>query len=293
MFSDSRLQRLPVSLLGLIAVNLFLIMSIVPARAAVSDGMPLYGANDWNCQPTAAHPRPVILLHGLFGSMSSLTAISSRLKEQGYCVYALNYGGNETTAASGYQVFGLAPIEQSAAQLSTFVDRVLASTGTTQVDIVGHSQGGMMPRYYMQFLAGAPKVNHLVGIAPDNHGSSLQGMNNLALTIPYLPEVVADSWCPSCRQNLTGSSFMNLLNSSGDTIPGVRYTVISTKYDQVATPYTSQALSGPNTNNIVLQKQCAYNISDHVSVIFDPLAIRNVLNALDPANAVQPSCSSW
>ncbi|MFX4639398.1 alpha/beta fold hydrolase, partial [Acinetobacter baumannii] len=89
----------------------------------------------------------------------------------GYCVYALNYGANNATKLSGNQMYGVGPIEAAAAELSAFVDRVLAATGKTQVDIVGHSQGGMMPRYYLQVLAGAPKVNHLIGIAPDSHGT--------------------------------------------------------------------------------------------------------------------------
>ncbi|MFX6170926.1 lipase, partial [Acinetobacter baumannii] len=66
-----------------------------------------------------------------------------------------------------------------------------------------------------------------------------------------------------------------------------------TKYDHVATPYTSQALSGPDVTNIVLQDQCAFNLSSHVSMAIDPLVGRNVLNALDPANAVKASCFSW
>ena len=35
----------------------------------------------------------------------------------------------------------------------------------------GHSQGGMMPRYYLKFLGGASKVDDLVGLAPSNHGT--------------------------------------------------------------------------------------------------------------------------
>lgn len=285
MFKRARIGHL----FGLAAINVLLATSAGHARA---EPAPPPGANDWNCQPTAAHPRPVILLHGLFGNMSNMYSLSPRLKSEGYCVYAFNYGGNSATAATGDQMYGVAPIEESAAQLSAFVDRVLAATGTTQVDIVGHSQGGMMPRYYLQFLAGAPKVNHLVGIAPDNHGSTMHGLNKLAQSTPYVPNMMFDSWCQSCLQNLTGSSFMNLLTSTPDTLPGVSYTVISTKYDQVAVPLSTQRLAGPNARNILLQDQCAWNYADHVSIIFDALAIRNVLNALDPARAVTPSCFS-
>jgi hypothetical protein len=53
--------------------------------------------------------------------------------------FALDYGGTDGNPIQGY-----GPIE-SAQQLSSFVDKVLAATGASKVDIVGHSQGGMMP----------------------------------------------------------------------------------------------------------------------------------------------------
>src|SRR5215218_7752084 len=112
------------------------------------------GANDWGCKPTAAHPRPVVLVHGTFADMSnSWQAISPLLKNNGYCVFALNYGSYAGSGAIG--VYGTGEIRNSASELDAFVDKVRAATGVAEVDIVGHSQGGMMPRYYLKFLGGA------------------------------------------------------------------------------------------------------------------------------------------
>ena len=107
------------------------------------------GANDWSCRPSARHPRPVVLVHGTFADMSdSWQALSPLLRNHGYCVFALNYGASDGSDAFG--IYATGDIAQSAAQLSDFVDRVLAATGADAVDLVGHSQGGMMPRYYLK-----------------------------------------------------------------------------------------------------------------------------------------------
>jgi triacylglycerol esterase/lipase EstA (alpha/beta hydrolase family) len=114
------------------------------------------GANDWGCKPSAAHPRPVVLVHGTFADMAdSWQALSPLLVNHGYCVFALDYGPDGGSGAVG--VDGIGDIPTSAAELGAFVDRVLAATGAAKVDLVGHSQGGMMPRYYLKNLAGPPR----------------------------------------------------------------------------------------------------------------------------------------
>src|SRR5690242_13298158 len=78
------------------------------------------GANDWSCQPSAAHPRPVVLVHGTFADMSnSWQAISPLLKNNGYCVFALNYGSYAGSGAIG--VYGTGEIRSSAGELNAFV----------------------------------------------------------------------------------------------------------------------------------------------------------------------------
>src|SRR6201995_1832177 len=204
------------------------------------------GANDWSCKPSAAHPYPVILVHGTFEDMAdNWQALSPLLYDSGYCVFALNYGSYNGSGSIG--VYGTGPIEQSAGQLSAFVDRVLAATGASRVDIVGHSQGGMMPRCYLKFLGGAARVSTLVGLAPSNHGTTLDGLFTLAGFFPGSSATVAD--CPACAEQETGSAFMTRLNAGGDTVSGVRYTVIESTNDEVVTPYQSAFLPCPGVPN--------------------------------------------
>src|SRR6201989_1688981 len=246
------------------------------------------GANDWSCKPSAAHPRPVVLVHGTFADMSdSWQALSPLLKNNGWCVFALNYGSYAGSGAIG--VYGTGEIRSSAQELSAFVDKVLTATGAAEVDMVGHSQGGMMPRYYLKFLGGAAKVHTLVGLSPSNHGTTLLGLGVLANFIPGATQFTR-ILCPACEEQIVGSSFLAELNSGGDTVPGVDYTVIQTRFDQVVTPYTSAFLSGSNVQNILLQNQCILDLGDHLSMPYDHIADADVLTALDPAHPRHPFC---
>jgi triacylglycerol esterase/lipase EstA (alpha/beta hydrolase family) len=249
------------------------------------------GSNNFSCHPSAAHPYPVVLVHGTFENMDdNWQAASPLLANHGYCVFAFNYGGTSPAA----DVQGTGDIAASAGQLAAFVDKVLAATGAAKVDIIGHSQGGMMPRYYLKFLGGASKVHTLVGLSPSNHGTTIDGLTTLTQTLGLAgaTNVVLGSACESCVQQEVGSSFLTELNSGGDTVPGVTYTVIETRYDEVVTPYTSAFLAGPDVMNITVQNQCPLDLSDHLEISYDPVALADVLNALDPAHPVQVPCTT-
>jgi triacylglycerol esterase/lipase EstA (alpha/beta hydrolase family) len=247
------------------------------------------GANDWACRPSAAHPRPVILVHGTFADMSdSWQALSPLLHNHGYCVFALNYGSHGGSGALG--IYATGDIAESAEQLSSFVDRVLAATGAGKVDLVGHSQGGMMPRYYLKHLGGAAKVHTLVGLAPSNHGTTLDGLFTLAEFFPGAGAFTG-ALCPACEQQSAGSPFIAELNSGGETVPGVEYTVIESEFDEVVTPYTSAFLSGAGVANVKLQDQCRLDLGEHLSMPYDHIADADVLTALDPAHPRNPLCT--
>ncbi|MFR9792007.1 esterase/lipase family protein [Streptomyces sp. MB22_4] len=261
----------------------------LPATAAHADTAPHSGWNDYSCKPSTAHPRPVVLVHGTLGnSVDNWLGLAPYLEARGYCVFSLDYG-----QLPGVPVFfGLGPIDQSAAQLATFVDQVRSATGAAKVDLVGHSQGGMMPRYYLKFLGGADKVNALVGIAPDNHGATLSGLTNL---LPYFPGAadLIKATTPGLADQIPDSAFLTQLNAGGDTVPGVHYTVIATKYDEVATPWRSQYLSGSDVHNVLLQDLCPLDLSEHVVIaLTDRIAFHEVANALDPAHASATTCAS-
>ncbi|MBC2879444.1 MULTISPECIES: alpha/beta fold hydrolase [Streptomyces] len=239
-----------------------------PAAASVLD-IPPKGANDWSCKPDSAHPEPVVLVNGTFKLMAENWAkLSPKLKENGYCVFAFNYGHMETD-----------PIPQAAAELRDFVEAVRGATGAAKVDIVGHSQGGMMPRYYVKFLGGADKVDDLIGIVPSNHGTK----NPLAIPAGY-------TFCPSCLDQRVGSDLLKKLNDGEETPAGPDYTVITTRHDEVVIPYTSALLTGPaeRLTNVVLQDMCPLDPFMHDQATKDPVVHQWVLNALARKGPADP-----
>jgi pimeloyl-ACP methyl ester carboxylesterase len=247
------------------------------------------GANNFSCKPSSAHPQPVILVHGTFENQNdNWQAASPVLVNHGYCVFAFNYGGGSPTD----NLQGTGDIATSAGQLASFVTKVLKATGAKKVDLVGHSQGGMMPRYYINFLGGAAKVAKLVGLAPSNYGTTLDGLTVLGQDLGLLDPVntILATTCDACVEQEVGSSFLDNLNAT-PTMPGVQYTVIETTGDEVVTPYTNAFLpAAPNVTNITLQNQCSQDMSDHLEIANDPIAMADMLNALDPANPVTVPC---
>jgi triacylglycerol esterase/lipase EstA (alpha/beta hydrolase family) len=214
-------------------------------------------------------------------------ALSPLLYNNGYCVFALNYGSSGGSGQLG--IYATGEIAQSAGQLASFVTQVLAATGASRVDLVGHSQGGMMPRYYLKFLGGAKKVRTLVGLSPSNHGTTVDGLFTLASFVPGATGFFG--LCTACEEQAAGSSFLAKLNAGADTVRGVHYTVIQTANDTVVTPYTSAFLSGSNVTNVLLQSQCILDQGEHLSIPYDHIADRDVLNALDSAHQVAPTCT--
>jgi triacylglycerol lipase len=245
-----------------------------PPRPTPPPPPPPTVVNSESCKPPPQHPDPVVLVPGTF-ALTSWDLIGPSLAQRGYCVFAINYGAGGTKDIVG-----------SAHQLAGDVDHILAVTGAHQVAIVGHSEGGMMARYYVKELGAAAKVSDLIGLAPSNHGTA----NPLTL-------VGALAGCVACGQQLMqGSPLLQRLNAGNEAPPPVDYTVIQTRYDTVVVPYQSAFLRGPRARvtNVTLQDACPADAVDHLGLPTDPVALQWVEEALavnGPADpAFRPAC---
>ncbi|KAG0308446.1 hypothetical protein BGZ98_007902 [Dissophora globulifera] len=283
---------------ALLALSASLQVYALPTRAgaaAIASDLVLQkrstqGINNYACKLTAAHPRPVILVHATLLTVDSWSDVVPVLINRGYCVFGLTYGKFGALTAFG----GLAPIEQSAQELGTFADNVMAKMGVSQVDIVGHSQGGILARYWMKYLGGNGKVNRHVGVSPITHGTTLDSIATLAKALNlFTPaEPLFDAVAPSFFQMVVGSSFMGKLNAGGDVAPGVIHSNIATKLDEVVTPYQTCFENDAGVTNVVLQDLCALSINEHLTMINSKVVIQFILNQLDPSTAQTANCLS-
>ncbi len=230
----------------------------------------------------ADHPLPIILIAGTAANAPFNWSVGAPvLANAGYTVYTFNYGN--VTDNPNWPVRGTADIRKSAAELSAEVDKVLQETGADKVILIGHSQGGgMTPEYYLNNLDGAAKVSQFIGIAPANHGADVDGLAYIK-NIPLIGKPIfnlVNLLGPAWLQQAIGSPLIDEIYGDGDTRPGVLYTMISTKNDWIATPYTNQALNGPNVQNVVLQQLYPDFNAGHLGIVFAKPTWDVVLGAL-------------
>ena len=116
-----------------------------------------------NTQPPDTHCQklhPVVFIHGFLASGDTWANQMMRFTSNGYCdnlLYAYDWNSvNGTT-------------DQAA--LDAFIDTVLARTGATQVDLVGHSAGGGYGYSYCGDTTRAKKVAHYVHVASSSQTS--------------------------------------------------------------------------------------------------------------------------
>src|ERR1700712_1917429 len=103
--------------------------------------------------------------------------------------------------------------------------RTTYSHAGRQIAVVGHSQGGMVPRWALKYWPDTRgMVSDLVGLAPSNHGTvDAYGICSV-------------SCAPAIWQQRTGSRFLKALNAGGETFGGIAYTQVYTATDEVVVP---------------------------------------------------------
>lgn len=151
---------------------------------------------------------------------------------------------------------------QIAAEYVVRAIRTMSARAGQRIDVVGHSQGGMIVRWALRFWPDTrADVDDVVGLASSNHGTAVFDAQCT------LGVCSAANW-----QQRRGSAFLAALNTGPETFPGISYTQISTTFDEVVVPSTSAWLKAPAGDPMVLntsvQAVCPLEVVDHFGMSY-------------------------
>lgn len=245
-------------------------LALAPAAGA-EPGPPLSisdptAAQSLSCPPSFKAPRgPVLLIHstGANADVWNLGMLPA-LTREGFdvCRVALPEAAEADTQLSAEYV--VAAIRQ------------IAQDAGAPVAVVGHSQGGMLPRWAIKWWPDIrTRISMTIGIEPSNHGSSL--VQSLC-AVPCR----AAAW-----QQAPGSAFLTALNAGFETIPQLPYTTISSTTDTTVRSPSSRLAGGANVSNVLTQAVCPGRSVDHGPAIDDAATYALTLDALTHGGLAQ------
>ncbi|WP_222104953.1 alpha/beta fold hydrolase [Corynebacterium anserum] len=210
---------------------------------------------------------PVLLIHGTTSSPQATWSWTwmpaFRAEGRSFCTVTLPGSGNEDI--------------QISAEYVTHAIRMMHERAGRKIDIVGHSQGGMIPHWSLKWWPDTrAMVDDVVGLSPSNNG-----------TYATVPFCVADGYCaPALYQQAPGSDFMTALHAGQMTFPGISYTTVSTTLDELVVPYQNGFLplnepNGGTVRNVVVQDHCPATPVEHFSDIANSAMYEITLDAFD------------
>jgi pimeloyl-ACP methyl ester carboxylesterase len=196
-------------------------------------------------------PTPVLLVHGTGSNPSNNFGWNwePALDHLGISWCAVALPGN-----------GLLDIQDAAEYVVNAIRTMHAAAGR-RISIIGHSQGGMLPRWAFRFWPDARgMVDDDIGFAASNHGTTG------AETLCSIPCAAAD-WQQSDK-----AQFIAALNSYQETFPGISYTEVYSHLDEIVTPNSNDSGSssvhggGGEITNVAIQDVCPADPSEHLAI---------------------------
>ena len=201
---------------------------------------------------------PVLLVPGYGGSMTSLEVLARRLRLAGRAAQVVTMPNAGTGDLAG-----------QAEVLNSAVRQVISRTGSTSVDIVGYSAGGVVVRLWALDDNGRHLARRVVTLGSPHHGTNLAALaQNLA----------GDQCQMACQQLVPHSPLLNHLNAGDETPDGPEWVSIWSTVDQTVTPPDSARLAG--AVNLPVQSVCPQSSVSHGDLPTDPVVQALVLAEL-------------
>ncbi|MFI6552921.1 lipase family alpha/beta hydrolase [Streptomyces griseus] len=175
-----------------------------------------------------AAPPPVVLLHGFVDNRSVFLLLRRALIRNGH-----DHGHHRHLESLNHSPL-TRDIRAAAGLLGRHVEEICARTGHHRVDIVGHSLGGLIARYYVQRLGGDRRVRTLVTLGTPHGGTAVAPGAGIH---------------PIVRQMRAGSSVIEELRTPA---PGCRTRFVSfwSELDQVMVPAETACVDHPDLDAV-------------------------------------------
>ncbi len=205
--------------------------------------------------------RPVVLIHGFMGTRGSMYPLEKRLEEDGFCVFSFNLG-----------LINVRDIRTSAFRIHRKIEALLEQTGVKEIDIIGHSMGGLIGLYMIKKLGAHKRVKRFILLGSPVHGTwvALAGVATVGL------------YSTSTWQLLPRSKFLDELHQ-GPIPDNVEIHSVCAARDWVCPP-SSTRLRGSEAHSINL---------GHSSLVISAKVYRHVYEILhqpdEDATDLKPS----
>jgi len=236
-----------------------------------AEGEPAQPADALLLAQTTGAKRPVVVVAGLMQDANTVAPLAKGLKAQGF---------NVTVFVP--PDLGMGNINDYALLLRKTVNDVVKKTGATQVDLIGHSEGGLTARRYVQTTEDAP-VHTLISMGTPQQGTEVLDLTGSLLVDSLLKGFTAAS--VAFQQMTVGSLFLVDMNEQNDPTPGaVRYLAIGTEKDAITQPVARSAI--PGAEHVVMQQACPGRNAGHFGLLEDAWVRQVVLSVLAGGKAV-------
>lgn len=177
---------------------------------------------------------------------------------------------------------------QTAGEYIVYAIRHIHRLAGRRVAVMGHSQGGMSMRWALRFWPDTrAMVDDVIGMAPDNHGTTL---------VDPICVKGRTTCTPAVWQQGSKSDFIAALNSKAETFKGISYTEIYSHTDEVVLPSTGASPSAAlhtgagKITNIATQDVCGGHLYEHLLIgTIDPVAHAIAMDALRHKGPAKPS----
>ena len=198
------------------------------------------------------HDTPVLLVHGFGHNRSGWFALNHRLRAAGFTsVHTWNYDPWRNN------------VPELAEMLKDRIEMLRGLTGADHINVVGHSLGGILLRWYVQELGGDEHVRTAVTVASPHQGT------RLATFIPGRRGRIATELAPH-------SWLLRRLAHTAHASP-VRWVAFYSNLDFFVQPASSAMLTEPRlqATNILVKDV------GHLSIMLSPRVADGISDALE------------